>query len=172
MIAFRQAGWTAVPGGSRAECVCIPSVPSQGIRRHTKSGRSNMGMKPAKSCIDVGLVVKDINKSLAFYVNQLGLQKIGEMPTPFGQLHRLSFGDSFVKLIDPKEAPPAGALGLTKSLGFRYLTFQVTNIVEVCAECEKAGVPFELPKQELMPGLTIAMLRDPDGNVVELVERS
>lgn len=130
-----------------------------------------MGMTPAKNCIDIGLIVRDIGKSLAFYQDLLGLKKIGEMPLPFGHMYRLGFGDSFVKLVDPKQVPPGGAIGLVNALGFRYLTFQVTNIDEVCADCERAGVPFEIPKQELLPGVTIAMVRDPDGNVVEFVRR-
>lgn len=131
-----------------------------------------MGMKPAKSCIDIGIVVQDIAKSLAFYEGLLGLNKIGEMPLPFGRMHRLGFGDSFVKLVDPTKVPAAGNIGLVKELGFRYLTFQITNIDEVCVDCEKAGVVFEIPKQELLPGVTIAMVRDPDGNVVEFVQRA
>ncbi len=131
-----------------------------------------MGMIPAKNCIDIGILVKDIKLSLAFYQDLLGLKKIGELPVPFGHMHRLGFGDSFVKLIDPKKIPAAGEIGLTRSLGFRYLTFQISNIDEVCAACAEAGVVFEIPQQELMPGVTIAMVRDPDGNVVEFVQRA
>lgn len=131
-----------------------------------------MGMQAGKNAIDIGIVVRDIQASLGFYVGVLGLNKIGELPLPFGTMHRLGFGDSFVKLVDPKTVPPAGTIGLAKELGFRYLTFQVKNIDEVYAACEKAGAPVEIPKQELMPGVTIAMVRDPDGNVVEFVQRA
>jgi len=131
-----------------------------------------MGMQAAKSCVDIGIVVADIEKSLDFYEKLLGLKKIGEMPLWFGTMHRMGFGDSFVKLIDPKVVPPKGPQGLQHGLGFRYLTFQVSNIDEICADCEKAGVSFEIEKQELMPGVTIAMVHDPDGNVVEFVQRA
>ena len=130
-----------------------------------------MGMKPDKGCVDIGVVVSDIGRSLEFYHGLLGLEKIEEMSIPFGILHRLGFGDSFVKLIDPDNAPAATATGLTKHFGFRYLTFQISNIDDVCAACEQAGVTFEMPKQELLPGVTIAMVHDPDGNVVEFVQR-
>ncbi len=131
-----------------------------------------MGMQAAKNCIDLGLVVKDITASLAFYRDLLGLNYIEVLPTGFGKLHRLAFGDSFVKLIDPKKAPEGGPAGLTAQLGFRYLTFQIANIDEVCAACEKAAVTFEMLKQELRPGVKVAMVRDPDGNVVEFVQRA
>ena len=94
------------------------------------------------------------------------------MPLWFGTMHRLAFGDSFVKVIDPKDVPPAGAQGLHSVLGFRYLTFQVSNIDEICAACSSAGVAFEVEKNELMPGVTIAMVRDPDNNIVEFVQRA
>ena len=131
-----------------------------------------MGMTPAKSAVDLGIVVGDIAKSLAFYGDLLGLEKVQEMPLWFGTMHRMAFGDSFIKLIDPKKVPESGTLGLEHQLGFRYLTFQVSNIDEVCAACEQAGVAFDVEKNELMPGVTIAMVRDPDGNVVEFVQRS
>lgn len=131
-----------------------------------------MGMKAAKQALDIGIIVSDINASLAFYCDLLGLEKVQEMPLWFGTMHRLAFADAFVKLIDPKEVPPAGSEGLHSVLGFRYLTFQVTNIDEVCADCSAAGVSFEVEKQELMPGVTIAMVHDPDRNIVEFVQRA
>ncbi|MCK9993809.1 MAG: hypothetical protein Dbin4_02329 [Alphaproteobacteria bacterium] len=131
-----------------------------------------MGMQAAKNSLDLGIIVKDITASLAFYVDVLGLKNIETLPTGFGKLHRLAFGDSFVKLIDPKKVPEAGPAGMTAQLGFRYLTFQISNIDEICAACEKAGAVFEMKKQELRPGVIIAMVRDPDGNVVEFVQRA
>ena len=98
-----------------------------------------MGMNAAKNAVDLGIIVKDIKASLAFYEGVLGLKKVQEMPLWFGTMHRMAFGDSFVKLIDPKEVPPAGTLGLHTVLGFRYLTFQVSNIDEVCADCKQIG---------------------------------
>jgi catechol 2,3-dioxygenase-like lactoylglutathione lyase family enzyme len=68
-----------------------------------------MPLKPAKDSIDLGIFVSDIKKSLAFYQGILGLEKTEELQTGFGTLHRLKFGNSDVKLMDPKQVPPAGA---------------------------------------------------------------
>jgi catechol 2,3-dioxygenase-like lactoylglutathione lyase family enzyme len=130
-----------------------------------------MAMTPARNAIDVGLLVGDIAASLAFYEGVLGLRKVQQMPTSFGTMHRMAFGDSFVKLIDPAVPPPPGAPGLHGALGLRYLTFPVTDIDAVCEACRRAGVRFDVEKTEFMPGVTIAMVRDPDGNVVEFVQR-
>lgn len=130
-----------------------------------------MAMTPARNAIDIGLLVGDIAASLAFYEGVLGLHKVQQMPTSFGTMHRMAFGDSFVKLIDPAVPPPPGVPGLHGARGLRYLTFPVTNIDEVCEACRRAGVSFDVQKTEFMPGVTIAMVRDPDGNVVEFVQR-
>jgi catechol 2,3-dioxygenase-like lactoylglutathione lyase family enzyme len=61
---------------------------------------------------------------------------------------------------------------MTAQLGFRYVTFQVGNITELCTALKEKGVKFSIPETELMPGLKIAMVKDPDGNTVEFVQRN
>lgn len=128
-------------------------------------------MQPARPCIDIGIIVSDIAQSLRFYRDILGLEKLEEVMLPLGRMHRLRFGESFVKLVEPTVAPTQGTPGIASTTGFRYLTFPVANIDSACAKCIAAGLPFEMELQELLPGLFVAMLRDPDDNIVELVER-
>lgn len=129
-------------------------------------------MKPAKNSLDLGILVSDIKASLNFYQNLLGLEFIGITPVWFGTMHRLRFGTSDFKLIEPKTVPPKGAVGLEKQLGFRYITFVVQNLSELCAELKSKGVEFALPEREIRPGTRIAMVKDPDENIVEFVQRS
>src|ERR1044071_8762258 len=107
-----------------------------------------MLLKPAKDSVDIGIFVNDIKKSLAFYQGILGLEKIEELQTGFGTLNRLRFGTTDIKLMDPKKVPPAGAIGLEKQLGIRYITFIIRDLSGLCA-----------------------MVKDPDGNIIEFVER-
>ncbi len=129
-------------------------------------------MEPAKESLDLGIVVSDIKASRNFYQNILGLTFIEEIPTPFGTMHRLRFGKSDFKLIDPSPIPPRGPTGLTNQLGFRYVTFVIKNLSKLCAELEQKGIEFFRPEKEIRPGVRMAMVKDPDGNVVEFVERS
>jgi len=131
-----------------------------------------MPVVAGKNAIDIGIVVANIESSLEFYVDILGLEKIQEMPLWFGTMHRLAFGNSFIKLVDPDDIPPKGSASLEGSLGFRYLTLQISNIDELCKELQEKKVEFTLEKKEYMPGVTIAMVKDPDGNIVEFVERT
>jgi catechol 2,3-dioxygenase-like lactoylglutathione lyase family enzyme len=129
-------------------------------------------MKPAKDSMDLGILASDIKASLNFYQNILGLEFVGISQVWFGTMHRLRFGTSDFKLIEPKTVPPKGAIGLEKQIGFRYVTFVIKNLSELCAELKAKGIEFALPEKEIRPGVRIAMVKDPDGNIVEFVERS
>ncbi len=128
-------------------------------------------MQAAKDSLDIGLFVSNIKASLDFYQGLLGLEKTEELQIPFGTLHRLRFGGSDVKLIDPKQVPPAGTIGIDKQLGIRYLTFVIKDLKGLCEQLRGKGVEFTIPETEIRPGTRIAMVKDPDGNIVEFVER-
>ena len=129
-------------------------------------------MEIAKDSLDLGILVSDINASLKFYQDLLGLKFIEKNPVWFGAMYRLRYGTSDFKLIAPRTMPSKVPVGLEAQLGFRYVTFVIKNLSAVCAKLQEKGVVFEVPEKEMRPGLKIAMVRDPDGNIVEFVERS
>lgn len=129
-------------------------------------------IKPAKDSLDLGVIVSDIKASLDFYQNILGLEFVGSVPLWFGVMHRLRFGTSDFKLIEPKVVPPRGVIGLENQLGFRYVTFVIENLTELCSDLKNTGIEFAMPETTIRPGVRIAMVKDPDGNIVEFVERS
>jgi catechol 2,3-dioxygenase-like lactoylglutathione lyase family enzyme len=87
-------------------------------------------------------------------------------------MYRLRFGSSDFKLIDPNVQPPKGLIGLESQLGYRYVTFVIKNLSRLCIELRSKGIEFVVPEKELRPGVRIAMVKDPDGNIVEFVERN
>ena len=56
--------------------------------------------------------------------------------------------------------------------GMRYFTIAVDDIAAAVADCEAAGTPIVWPLREIRPGVTIAMVEDPDGNWVEFIQMS
>ena len=84
--------------------------------------------------------------SLHFYHDLLGLTKVGVNEATTGTMHRLRFGTSDVKLIDPTHRPGTGPIGIDQQLGFRYLTFVVTNLDEVIQRLEAEHIVFSDPK--------------------------
>jgi lactoylglutathione lyase len=127
-------------------------------------------LKPAKDSVDVLIFVSDIRKSLDFYQETLGLEKTEEVQTPFGNVHRLRYGTSLIKLMDPEPVPPAGPIGLEKQLGTRCLSFTIRDLTGVCTVLKEKGVEFTMPETQLLPDLRSAMVKDPDGNIIEFVE--
>jgi len=128
-------------------------------------------MEAAKDSLDLGILVSDIKSCLNFYQGILGLKFIEERPLWFGTMYRLRFGSSDFKLIDPHTQPPKGPIGLESQLGFRYVTFVIKNLSRLCKELQTQGIDFVVPEKEIRPGVRIAMVKDPDGNIVEFVER-
>lgn len=135
-----------------------------------------MGVQLAKSAIDLGIVISDSEKSLAFYRDLLGFEHVADTPMPLGgggTMHRLNCGDSLIKLVKLNTNPEGdGSGGIVASTGMRYFTVIVSNLSEMMAECEAQGIPVVVPIREVRPGVTIGMVTDPDGNVVEFVENS
>jgi len=128
-------------------------------------------MKRTKDSVDIGVLVSNVNTSLDFYQNLLGLDFVEQVTVRFGKMYRLRFGNSYIKLIEPHIVTPKGRTGLEKQIGFRYLTFSICNLSEVCSKLRDKGVEFAIPEEETRPGVRIAMVKDPDDNIVEFVER-
>ena len=128
-----------------------------------------------KNAIDLGIVITDSEKSLAFYRDLLGFEHV--MDTPLsgamsGTMHRLMVGDSMIKLVShdntpEPSAPPGGLAGAT---GLRYFTMQISNLAEATEACKAAGAKVVIDQLEVRDGVTISMIEDPDGNWVEFVD--
>ena len=124
--------------------------------------------------IDIGIVVRDGEKCLPFYRDVLGLKLLFDFDLPTGShMWQLAVGECVVKLVSHKTTPeaanpPGGSAGGT---GLRYWTMGTDDIDAAVAQCEAAGAPIALPVTKLMPGIRIAMIEDPEGNVVEFLEQ-
>jgi len=135
-----------------------------------------MAVQLAKPSIDLGIIITDSEKALAFYVGVLGFEHQADTPMPIGgggTMHRLMCGESMIKLVKFDNNPPTAAPGgLTGATGLRYFTMQVTNLSEMISACEAADITVVVPESEIRPGVSIGMVEDPDGNWVEFVQTS
>lgn len=132
-----------------------------------------MGIEVQKDAIDIGIISKDIDAMMTFYSEGLGLELEGSIPMPGGgTMNRFKVGDSIVKVIEldpaaPAEAPPGGIRGAT---GYRYWTIHIPNLEETVKKIEGDGYKVVMPAKTIREGITIAIVADPDGNWVELLE--
>ncbi|MBU2644245.1 VOC family protein [bacterium] len=132
-----------------------------------------MALSITKDSIDLGIVTRNVDKALAFYRDTLGLKPAGEMPmSGGGKMVRLACGTSVIKLVvngrDPKATAPPGGIG--GATGYRYWTISIDNIADAVKACDEAGYKVAVPITEIRPGIRIAMIEDPDGNWVELLQ--
>lgn len=125
------------------------------------------------SHIDIGIVVRDIDSCLSFYRDVLGLELLRDFDLPrHSHMWELACGRCRVKLVTYDPAPEASnpSGGSAGGTGLRYWTMGVNDIDATVARCEQAGAPIPLPVLELIPGIRIAMVEDPEGNWIEFLE--
>ena len=136
-----------------------------------------MGVSLRKDSIDLGIVITESGRSLAFYRDLLGFEHEGDIPMPIGgggTMHRLRCGSTLIKLVkldDVPEARPARG-GIAGATGYRYFTMIVENLAEITHAVKDAGYKVRIDTTEIRPGVSISMVEDPDGNWVEFVEDS
>ncbi|MCX8108750.1 MAG: VOC family protein [Verrucomicrobiae bacterium] len=143
----------------------------------------------SKPVIDIGIVVRDSAASARFYTNAIGFTEVpgfpvsGELGKKIGlidghpvnvRVFVLGEGDlaTRIKLLSfpnvPSRSPDQDYIHST--LGIRYLTIYVNSIQRALERLKKAGVsPIGETPVDLGGGTKIVVVRDPDGNFIELI---
>jgi len=111
------------------------------------------------------LVVADVSRSLAFYVDVLGMQiDDTRPPLPFNGAW-LKVGGQQIHLLEvPNPDPVAGRPAHAGR--DRHTALLVSGMEELAGRLERAGVAFTRSRS----GRAALFCRDPDGNAVELIE--
>lgn len=146
-----------------------------------------------RTTIDLGCVVTDVEKSVRFYTDGIGFREVTGFQVPASLAADAGLTDSkplSIRVLVLGDGPDATKLKLMQvadttprtgdtdhihsHTGFRYLTIFVADTDAALARLEKLGVkpiakgPVALP-DSLAKGMYLTVLRDPDGNLVELV---
>ena len=131
-----------------------------------------MTAKYSKEALDVGIVTREGDRALAFYRDVLGFRPIDPLKFPgIGFIHRLVHGKSVFRILVPEQLPPESQpVGLTDRVGIQYMTLNVSNLDEVLDDVRAGGGEVLLGPIDVRPGVRAGQLRDPDGNLIELLE--
>jgi catechol 2,3-dioxygenase-like lactoylglutathione lyase family enzyme len=146
-----------------------------------------------RTTIDLGTVVADLEKSVRFYTEGIGFREIQGFEVSADIAAAAGLTDAkplSIRVLVLGEGPDATKLKLMQvagstprmgdnefihsHTGFRYLTISVSDTDAAVARLEKLGVkplaksPVALPAS-LAPGVHLTCVRDPDGNIVELL---
>ncbi len=118
--------------------------------------------------------VRDLDRSLRFYCERLGMKLLRKMDYPDGKftLAFVGYGDeggnTVIELTHNWGREEPYELGT----GFGHLAIGVGDIHGTCARLKAAGVPIPRPPGPMQHGTTvIAFVEDPDGYKIELIER-
>ena len=134
-----------------------------------------------------GIVVSDMERSLRFYRDLLGLKVVREMEESGEYIDNMlslqngrvttvkmsaDIGSTLVELLEFKSHPrqPHGDHEVC-SVGPSHVAFTVDNLDAVYRRLSQAGVPFNAPPQLSPDGYAkVTFCKDPDGTPIELVE--
>ena len=142
----------------------------------------------SKSGISVGVVVEDLNKSVEFYQQVVGMIKVGEFSVDSEKAKQLglSSGERFdvkvLKLENSEEAAEWKLMSFGKSTslehqrhvpdrnGIRYITLFVKSMAPLLERIKKHNVRTlgETPAM-LDETRQFVLIQDPDGNFVEFI---
>ena len=115
--------------------------------------------------LGVRLAVRDVAAHRRFYVDALGLTE--EKVEGAGAAFRA--GDSVILLDQSDDAPSDAQIG---GYGWRYITFQIHKVDEEHAFALAHGAGEGRSPVTLGQTARISMIRDPDGNWIELSQRA
>ena len=138
--------------------------------------------------LEVGIAVADLAAMLDFYGGVLSCTEIRRADIPATLTRALtSSGDGYVnvwlrapggeviKLFRPPTVPARDATRtfLADRTGIAFLTFYCSDLEQVLALAEQQGAVLRSDRSLLggAIGLKLAFFEDPEGNVIELVER-
>src|SRR5690606_5565354 len=118
--------------------------------------------------------VRDLDKSLAFYCDRLGMKVLRKQDYPGGKftLAFVGYGDeknnTVIELTHNWDQEEPYDLGT----GFGHIALGVPDIYGVCERLAAEGVSIPRPPGPMKHGGTvIAFIEDPDGYKIELIER-
>jgi lactoylglutathione lyase len=119
--------------------------------------------------------VRDLDASLNFYTNQLGMKLLRKRDYPSGKftLAFVGYGDetnsTVIELTHNWEQAEPYNLGSA----FGHLAIAVPDVYRACERLAAAGVKIPRPAGPMAHGgSVIAFIEDPDGYRIELIERS
>ncbi|BBE33378.1 VOC family protein [Sphingosinicella microcystinivorans] len=126
----------------------------------------------AGNSVDVGIVTNNEDAMIGFYCGILGLSLAGEATLPNGaRIRRIACGQSVLRLyIPPSPVQPRPDEHWSAVAGLRYCAMRIDNLATVVDDCRREGVTIVQDVVEPRAGVSAALIADPDGNVIELMQ--
>ncbi|MDT3445337.1 MULTISPECIES: VOC family protein [unclassified Pseudofrankia] len=121
--------------------------------------------------VEIGLVSMD-EALVDFFADVFELERLPPIGSGAGIVHRVQAPGVAIKVMVPSVPPsPAEPIGsFLGATGLRYLTMYVTDLDGTLERvAARKGQVLHGP-MDIGPGVRIAVVHDPDGNTIEVVE--
>lgn len=120
----------------------------------------------------VALKVKDLDKSLDFYVNKLGFAEMMRLPKPDGSpgvwlVYLRITDDQYLELFPDGRGDRAPD---SEATAINHICLGVADLDKTLAALAKAGIPLTAGKKMAADLNWQAWIADPDGNRIELMQ--
>ena len=140
----------------------------------------SMADRPSSRFDHAGLAVADLAAATAWYVEALGLEqeltlRIEEIELDIEMLRHPAYGYRIELLHRPDTAggKPADPAQAALVAGYGHLAFDVGDLEAAYDRVVSLGArPVMDPRPAPEPGVRMAFVADPEGNLLELLERS
>ena len=117
----------------------------------------------------IGLVVSDLDRSVAFYETLGFAVESSLVPAPGRSLTFMRSGDFRLELFWYQEPPPTLPETPGHPIGFRHFALMTDDLDAVVAELKAMGtVPQDAEIRDVMGTYRLLFLNDPDGIEIEL----
>lgn len=132
-------------------------------------------MPSLKKINHVAIVVADIDESLKFWRDALGIEMshIEDVPTQKAQVAFLPLGDSEVELVKPTADDTGAAKFLAeRGGGMHHLCFETDDVAGMLANLKEKGIKLINEEPIVLPGRKMAFVhpKSTGGVLVELYE--
>ena len=128
----------------------------------------------ARRLLHTMLRVKNLDASVNFYTKLLGMKELRRREVPDGKytLAFVGYGDEASDSVLELTYNWGKDEGYDLGTGFGHLAVAVPDVAATCAELRKAGAKITREPGPVKFGTTVfAFVEDPDGYMIELVER-
>ena len=131
-------------------------------------------MRHGLSLDHIAITVHDMERAVDFYRDVLGLEVLGQLLLNEGtfKLVYLQAGAGRIELFAfTEEGRRSQTADRNEDPGFKHVAFGVDDVDAVAGRLKAKSVRFTVEPTDAPGGVRLAFFHDPDGNLLEIVDR-
>lgn len=121
--------------------------------------------------LEVGFVSSEPARIMDFYTRAFGFGLVSSFSSEAGTVYKLRYGEARIKIFAPATEPQSTAdEPLGSRQGICYLSLYISDVDQSLSRAIEEGATVLIPPVAHRPGASMSLIRDPTGNIVELLQ--